>query len=389
MRFLIIGVDDCGSRLAGAFSDLNKRAKSERRVQIITNTYAVNNDKDSLAAVKAKNKEMQTILIDRSFIETGRSIEAAAAIMREEGGRVLSAVKPGDFYDTDAIVLIAGSAGNLGAGGVPVLAQLLKERHVGKPIYALIVLPFESEAAQQQCIYNTAICLKSVHKVSEAVFLVDNNRYTTIEALSSPDKLSAANKDIVLPFYDLLCTTENVDLKYAGARTMGIGDILQTLSGWTAISVGKTQFQMTKPFQKPLQGFQEKGEETQKIMEALTAALGQFTVDFKLEDAGKALYLLSVPAKGANVDMVKVLGNHLREITGDAEIRGGDFYAARDNAQVTLVISGLNFVKIVKGYYDKAVNAAQADKNPPGTVKKESEKTSKAPRRRKSTKNDK
>jgi hypothetical protein len=57
--------------------------------------------------------------------------------------------------------------------------------------------------------------------------------------------------------------------------------------------------------------------------------------------------------------MAKVLGNHLRELTRDAEIRGGDFYGTKDTAQVTLIISGLNYVDIVKSYFDRAVTAAK------------------------------
>ena len=35
MRVLVIGLDNCGCRIAGEFIELNRRAKSERRVNIV------------------------------------------------------------------------------------------------------------------------------------------------------------------------------------------------------------------------------------------------------------------------------------------------------------------------------------------------------------------
>jgi cell division GTPase FtsZ len=358
MRVLAIGIGDCGSRLAGEFTSLNKKARSERRVQIITNAYAVNNDKVSLESTKARYRDLHTLYVNRTISDFGGIASAGAELMREEGGRILTGINPSDFYDTDAILLIAGSAGVIGSGGVPVMIQMLKDRHIGKPIYALIVLPFESDSDNPQYVYNTAVCLKSVQQVTEAVFLVDNDKYGTKGKTSAKD-MNSINREIVLPYYDLLCASEGVDPKLAGARTLGIGDMLQTLTGWTSIGVGMTSFAVSKSFWRGMKSFQEKGTETQKAMEAMSAALGQLSLDFKLEDSRKALYLLSVPAQGANVDMVKVLGNRLREVTNDAEIRGGDFYGSKDCAQVTLVLSGLTYVEIVKNYYDKAVNSTK------------------------------
>ena len=360
MKLLVIGAGDCGCRLAGEFAELNRKAKAERRVQIVTGAYGVNNDQANLTSLaKSKRKELQAIFIDRITEDKNKSAEAGAEIMREEGGRVMTAINPNNYYDTDAVLLIAGSAGSLGAGSIPIMAQQLKERHIGKPIYALLVLPFDSEAAEPQCIHNTAVCLKSTSKITDAVFLTHNEKAKLAGKASSPEDTDSINKAIALPYYDLLCASEDIAPKYAGARTIGIGDMLQTLEGWTAIGTGQTEFPVPGRFQKQTQSFQEKGSETQKAIEAMNAALGNLSIDFKLEDASKALYLLSIPAKGANVDMAKILGSRLRDLTKNAVIRGGDFYGAKDCAQVTLVISNLTYLETVKNYYDRAVSPAK------------------------------
>jgi cell division GTPase FtsZ len=367
LKLLVIGVGDCGSRISSCFSNLNKKAKADRRVQIITGAYAVNNNRDELLSMRNDARDLQTVFINHMFRD-GQSAVEGADMMRIEGGRVITAIRPNDFYDTDAILMITGTAGRFGSGGVPVLIQHLKDRHVGKPIFAMAILPFESEADNTNVIYNTALCLKSLQKVSEGVFLVDDEKYRLIEKLSSiQDKksLNHINNEIVSSFYDLLCATETLDPKLAGARSLGIGDMLQTLSGWTTIGSGKTSFPMSRSMFKQLPNFQEKGSETQKAMEAMNLALSKLTIDVKLEDAGKALYLLSIPARGANVDMVKVLGNRLREMTHNALIRGGDFYGVRDSAAVTLVFSELNYVERVKKFYDNATIGAAKPEIPP------------------------
>lgn len=356
MKLLVLGIGDCGSRIAGEFSELNRKAKAERRVQILANSYAINNDQPKLIWLKTNHRELQTIYVGRT-LEGEKSAKAGADIMREEGTRVLIAVKPGDFYLTNAILLVAGSGGYFGSGGIPVMAQLLKERHVGKPVYALIVLPFESEAADPKCVVNTAVCLKSIQQVTDAVFLVDNRKFRVHGHAPSAHDTGVINKDIVSAYYDLLCASEHLDPKNTGARTLGIGDMMQTLRGWTAIGIGGTEFQVSvKTFWRTVPSFKEKGAETQKAIEAMSLALGRLSIDFNLREAHKAIYLLSVPAEGANVDMVKAVGNRLLELTNNAEIRGGDFYGVKNSAQVTLVLSDLSYVEAVKNYYDQAIS---------------------------------
>lgn len=359
MRLVVIGLGDCGSRLAGEFIDLNRRAKSERKVQIITNSYAINNDASALDTSKSGRKELNTINVKRSLDGEKMLADAGAEIMRVEGGRILSSIRPGDFYETDAILLIAGCAGVFGSGGLPVLVQHLRERHVGKPIYALMVLPFKSEMEKPECIYNTAITLKTTYNVADAIFLFDNEKLKTMVTASSQDELNGINKGIVAHYYDLLCTSEELDPRYAGARTVGIGDMLQTLSGWTVLGLGRAEFPMSRPFKRGAQTFQEKSDETQKAMEAMGVAFGHLSTDLRLEDSSKALYLLSIPAQTANVDMVKDLGNRLREVTNTADIRGGEFYGAKDCAQVTIVLSEIHYIESVKSIYDQAVDATK------------------------------
>lgn len=357
MKLLVIGVGDCGCRLAGEFAQLNKRARSEQRVSIVSHAYAVNNDEASLTAIIKGNEGLQPVFIKGTLKD--KSSESGAELMREEGDRVMAAMSSSEFFETDAFLFIAGAAGSLGSGGIPVMAQRFKERYVGKPIYGLIVLPFQAEEADPRYIYNVAISLKSINKVADAVFLIDNEKFKTSGDINSNESIAKTNKHIANLFYGLLCASETAGTPNAGANTLGVGDMMQTLSSWSAIGVGRAELETSKLRWGRTRNFLEKGSETIKAMEAMNMALSLLSIDSRLEDAGRALYLLSAPITDVNVDMTKSLGSCLRELTSDAEIRGGNFYGTKDSIQVTVVVSQLAFIDKVKDYYDRAVSLSQ------------------------------
>ena len=366
MKLLVIGIGDCGCRLADELAQLDKRARAERSVTIVTRAYAVNTEQASLASLTVTDTEaLQPIHIEAGAGGyVGELSETGAEFIWDKSERVMASMRAGEYFETDAFLLVAGGAGSLGSGGVPVIAQLLKERYVGKPIYALIVLPFKYEEAEPRCVYNTAVCLKSVSKVADAVFLADNERFMEGDVVPvSMESMLSVNKRIISPFFDLLCASEMTSSRYAGAIALGVGEIVQVLGGWTVIGGGETHIRVAKFPWKREQDFRDKGSETLKVMEAMGEALGGLSTDCRLQDASRALYLLSVPSKGANIDMTKALGTHLREVTESAEIRGGDFYGAKDSIRVTVALSQLDYVARVKDYYDRAINIA-------GTLKK-------------------
>jgi len=360
MRLMVIGVGDCGCRLAREFAELNKTARAELHGNIITCSYAVNNDQTLLSELTKHGWDwLKSVTIRGSLELVDKSTEAGAKLMRQESERVMLAMRLGAFVNTDAFLFVAGAAGSLGSGGVPVMIQMLKERHVDKPVYALLVLPFDSELDDPQRVRNTALCLKSIDKVADAVILADNGGLGMLGNIAPPQKMGGLNKELVLPFYDLLCAGEMTGSKYVSGKVLDAGDIAQTLSGWTAIGVGKTQLSSSILPWKKAPDFEEKSSETFRAMEAMDLALMRLSVDCKLEDAGRALHLLSVPVGKANVDMIKVLGNRLRELAPNAEIRDGSFYGAKNFTKVTVIVSELIYVERIRNYYDRAAKLTQ------------------------------
>ena len=364
MKLVVIGLGQCGGRIADEFDHLNKRARAHRKMEIITGAFAVNTDSADLSGLRnIKSDYQHRILIGgrkTSGHGVGKINELGAEIAREDADKVIDAIRSTKrFFETDAFLLVASSAGGTGSGSLPVMTQHIKERYGDKPIYNLIVLPFQHEEdTEQRTIYNTAVCIKSADSVADAIILADNQRYVRKD-FSLRNNLAKINALIVEPFYDLLCAGEEKKVKHIGAKVLDAGDIIQTLVGWTVIGYGKSQLSLIRlPFERT-RNFRKKSTETHKGIQAMDEALSELSIKCNPADAGRALYLLSAPAKEMNMDLIKELGDYLRELTPDAIIRNGDYPRERGVVDVTVILSELNDVAKIRQYYSDSTKFIQ------------------------------
>ena len=60
---------------------------------------------------------------------------------------------------------------------------------------------------------------------------------------------------------------------------------------------------------------------------------------------------MSGPAKEMNMDMVKEIGDYMRDIAPEAIIRNGDYPRERGVVDVTVILSELSDVDKVRDYY--------------------------------------
>ncbi len=359
MKFVVIGFGQCGGRIADEFARLNRRARSQRGIEIITGAFAVNTDAADLSGLQTIKADYQHRIIIGGRKTGGHGVgkinELGAEIAMEDGDKVVDAIRTARrFYESDAFLLIAGAAGGTGSGSVPIMTQFIKDRYGDKPVYNLIVLPFEhEESTEERTVYNAATCLKSVSSVADAVFLVDNQRYVRKD-FSLKDNIMKINELIAAPFYNLLCAGEEKKAKHIGAKMLDAGDIIQTLVGWTVIGYGESPLPLLRiPFART-RDFRKKSTETHKGIQAMDKALSELSLRCNPADAGRALYLLSAPAKEMNMDMVKELGDYLRDIAPEAIIRNGDYPRERGVIDVTLLLSELSDVEKVRKYYGES-----------------------------------
>jgi len=364
MKLVVVGFGQCGSRIADEFSRMNKKSRFHRGIEIVAGTFAVNTDAADLSSLSSIKSDYQhRILIGNRKTNShgvGKINAVGAEVAKQDGDKIVDAIRSAQrFYEADAFLLIAGAAGGTGSGSMPIMTQALKERYGDKPVYALAVLPFEhEEKTEARTIHNTATCLKAAYSVADAVFLVDNQRYVKKDS-SLVNNMTAINRLIAEPFYDVLCAGEEKRAKHIGARLLDAGDIGQTLAGWTVLGYGKSQLSAIRlPFERT-RNFRKKSTETHKGLQAMDQALSNLSLKCNPQDSGSALYLLSAPSAEMNMDLVKELGDYMSEIAPDAVIRYGDYPRATNTLKITVILSQLKNVEQVRGYYDKMPEVIQ------------------------------
>jgi len=358
MKLVVVGFGQCGGRIVDEFSRLNKRSRFHRGIEIVAGAFAVNTDAADLSSLSSIKSDYQhRILIGNRKTGShgvGKINALGAEIAKQDGDKVIDAIRSAKrFYEADAFLLIAGAAGGTGSGSMPIMAQTIKERYEDKPVYALIVLPFEhEEKTEARTIHNTAMCLKAAYSVADAVFLVDNQRYVKKDS-SLVNNMAAINRLIAEPFYDLLCAGEEKKAKHIGARLLDAGDIARTLEGWTVLGYGKSQLPAIRlPFERT-RNFRKKSTETHKGIQAMDQAISNLSLKCNPRDSGSALYLLSAPSVEMNMDLVKELGDYMSDLAPEAVIRYGDYPRGTSTLRITVILSQLKSVEKVREYYDK------------------------------------
>jgi len=364
MKLTVIGLGQCGCRIADHFARLNFRARGQRKATIAPTVIAVNTDQADLTGLRfIKNDYTHRVLLGlRQTLGhgVGKINELGAQLAKEDSDKVLDAVKATpQFYETHAFLLIAGAAGGTGSGALPIIARAVKDRYISKPVYALVILPFEHEqTTESRSTYNTATCLKSTYDIVDAIFLADNQRYVRKDA-SLVSNIDRINRMIAEPFYDLMCAGEVTKAKYVGSRTIDAGDIIASLEGWTTIGLGRTELPSFRfPWEIRKKTFRDKALESFRGTQALDATISDLSLTCDPKDAGKAIYIISGPEK----DMVKSVSDYIKELAANALIRGGDFPGERHYIDVTLILSHLSFVPRIRDFYEQATQYAKEHK---------------------------
>ena len=363
MRLLVIGLGQCGGRVADRFARLEKRARAKRGLSIITGAFAVNTDVadlSGLSTIKADYTHRIAIGYQKTHGHgVGKINELGAEIAKQDSDKIVNAIKATKhFQETDAFLLVASAAGGTGSGAISVLTQHLKERYVGKPVYNAVVLPFlQEETTEARTIYNVAVCLKSVYLVADAVFLIDNQRYVDKNA-AMLNNLKGINARIVEPFYNLLCAGEERSPRYIGSRIVDAGDIMQSLSGWTVIGEGKAPIRggSLLSFGRKATGFRAKMVEVGDKAHAMDDAINDLSLACSPKDAGKAIYLITAPHEHMSMEVTKSIAEHLNAVAPNAIIRGGDYPRAEKAITVSLVLSEISAARRITTYFTKAID---------------------------------
>lgn len=374
MKLVVVGFGQCGGRIADEFARMNGRARGLRGLDIITGAFAVNTDLADLSGLHTIKSDFDHRIIIGNKKTGGHGVgkinELGAEIAREDADKVIESIRnTREFQETDAFLLCASAAGGTGSGAISVMTQQIKERYVDKPVYNLIVLPFDHEVqTEDRTVYNVATCLKSSYLVADAIFLVDNQRYVMKDSPLNAN-LSKINTSIVQPFFNLLCAGEEKKPRYIGAKILDAGDIIQTLVGWTTVGYGRARSSGFKSLLSSPRHFRDKATETQKGARALDEAISGLSIKCNPLDSKRALYLVSAAAREINVDLIKEMGTYIKNMAPEAIIRSGDYPREKGNLDVTVILSEMSDIEKVRNYFTKAINLiAELKKRQEGVI---------------------
>lgn len=366
----MIGCGQCGGRISDEFAKLNRRSRSDRNLDIVTSVIAVNTDVADLSGLSNVKKDPVHRLMIGSERSGGHGVgkinELGADIARDDSNKIAEALSStGAMTESDAVLVIAGAAGGTGSGAMPVISRLIKERFPGKAVYDMAVLPFQhEEETEARTIFNVATCLKSVYLVADAVFLVDNQKYAK-EETSVRANMGDINIQVVEPFYNLLCADEERHPDHIGGKVIDSGDIMETLSGWTVFGYGKSTKSGGRAFGLGglRQDFKDKEDDIQKGARALKQAIDELSVKCDPSYAQRALYMVTAPSKAMNLSLIKDMASSIQKLSPKAMIRGGDYPRGKNAVEVTLVLSELSNVNLVKHYFDRVISRPGETRN--------------------------
>jgi cell division GTPase FtsZ len=369
MKILVIGVGECGGRIADEFCFLNERARRQRGLNVVTGTYAIGTNAAELAALNfIKPDYKHRILMGTEQVGgdgVGGDNALGAQIALEHADDIMEEIREAkEFFETDAVFIVAGVAGGTGSGGLPVITRQVKKRFTDIKAIAMALLPSESEEQQdEKAAYNTAVCLKSVSSVADAVFLYDNEVYAG-DGYPEND-YTRINRGIVQPFYNLLCAGSEKRKKHIGSKLLDAGDIFQTLGGWTVMGSGRVERPLMSVSSLFSGGSRKDSTGSGTGIRAMDEAIGEVSRLCEPADAARALYLISAPAREINMDLISELGDYLKKAAPNAVIRTGDYPIERRATEVTVILSRLSNVPRVRDFYTRSSAAIDNDESPP------------------------
>ena len=132
---MVVGFGQCGGRIADEFARLNRKARGQRGIDIVSGAFAVNTDVADLSGLSSIRPDYQHRILIGGRKTGGHGVgkinELGAEIAREDGDKIIDIIRTDKrFAESDAFLLIAGAAGGTGSGSIAVITQYVKERYI-------------------------------------------------------------------------------------------------------------------------------------------------------------------------------------------------------------------------------------------------------------------
>ncbi len=356
MKVVAVGIGQCGCNIVDEFYAVNSYARSffNRRIEIVTDCYAINTDEADLAGLRFIPKDRYHRIIIGTLKTFGHGVGKlnleAAGIMRESYPAITDSLfKSRKFHEADGIVVTASAGGGTGSGSIGWLVKGLKER-TEKPVYAIVVLPFtfEERGTCSYALTNAATCLKMVTRYSDGVFLLDNDRFGRTE-VGLAQNFRQINQQMVNNFYDVFCAGEEQRQKYIGSKVLDAGDIKNTLANVSAI--GRGSIDLSAFYRWKRRSFREAVKENLSAVGALSQAENNLSLRIELKDARRILALVCAPKDVLTLGFLQQISAYLQDRSPESVVRIGDYPHTGREVSITLIASELTEVPRLRNIF--------------------------------------
>ncbi len=363
MKLAVVGLGQCGCNIADSFYNVNSYSESffSRRIEILTDTFAINTDEADLGGFKHIPKDKNHRILIGTMAAFGHGVgkinTEAANIIKSTNAVVVDAIlRSSKFHESDAILVIASGGGGTGSGTIGWVTKTLKER-TDKPVYAMVVLPFgfEEKGNISYAVINSATCINTVTRYADATFLFDNESHRKL-GTSMMDNLKDINEELALNFYDLCCAGEEKKIKYVGSKVVDAGDIKQSLEGLSVIGRGEVKLPM---FRWQRATYRQEIKDNSKVFTALRQAETNLGLGVDIQHARKILLLVTSPKDFLTTSVMEEIFSYLQRKAPNAVIRIGDYPRRDREISVTLIASQIVKVGRVERLFLQADNILQ------------------------------
>jgi cell division GTPase FtsZ len=360
MKLAIVGLGQCGCNIADSFYNVNSYSESffGRRIEILTDTFAINTDEADLGGFKHIPKDKNHRILIGTMSAFGHGVgkinTEAANIIKSTNAVVVDAIlRSPKFHESDAILVIASGGGGTGSGTIGWVVKTLKEK-TDKPVYAMVILPFafEEKGNISYAVLNTATCVNTVSRYADATFIFDNEFHRKM-GTAMMDNLQDINEGLALNFYDLCCAGEEKKAKYVGSKVVDAGDIKQSLEGVSVIGRGEIKLPI---FRWQRSTYRQEIKDNSKVFTALRQAETSLGLGVDIQHARKVLLLVTSPKDYLTTSVMEEIFSYLQRKAPNAVIRIGDYPRRDREIAVTLIASQIVKVNRLERIFIQAEN---------------------------------
>ncbi len=358
MRVGAIGVGQAGGRILDLFVYQNYYAGHK---DVLPLTLAVNAAKSDLMGLSSVPKQ-DRLLIGHTMVKghgAGANAEVGAKVAEEDSRSIRRAISERATHQVDAFLIFLGLGGGTGSGASPVIARMLKEIY-REPVYVVGALPAESEGSLYAT--NAVRSLKAISEPADGILLFDNNIWQR-EGTAIKSSFDQMNQEVVKPLHNIFAAGEATGSGHVGTKVIDASDVINSIQGfasygysgwtksWTDVlkDTGKRALMREKTSVDQL-------DPANRIFSLVQgAAAGRLSVDCDIKTASKALVVVSGNPGEMNREGMDRGKAWLEEVTGGAEIRGGDYPQPHSRELVCSVLfSGLKEIPVLKSLIERS-----------------------------------